>query len=265
MNDASMGGVKLSGLDALSFFYNTKKGGAKLTGAIYWCFHRQVTVAETELNKRVWSMRDTIFIKSFLRNRKITNISTNEVLPGTAHENGCGAQSLRQAADELGVKHLPKHGVFHGESIKDKSAELAIHKATMEPLATGRGDTIKLDMGYASVAQILAAARAMGLKGRLYSSRRNWAEMHLLRPEAEVWRKINGYSSIKLGSVPFLCDQERLLLHCKAGEEGHIVMLRPDGGCYDPGTGKQYSTRAEFMEQTQWKFSGWSILIHASE
>ncbi len=252
--------MQISGRDVASFFFNTRKGFGRLAGAVYWLFRWKVTVPESAVFNRIWPMRDAVFIKSYLKSRKITLAGSNHFskLPKQQYVNSCGAQCLRQAAYELGIKSLPKNRLykFDGQSIEDSSAEAAIYGITARlvrdygGLKSGPGGNLN-NGGYSGPVGIQNAIMMLGLDGRCYCSSR-LTDWYFTNNDPAGWKEVKKHCPVHRSSPPHLCRNERLLIHvCNysmanhsdAGlgvKRDHYIMKRPDGSCYDPQTGRNY-------------------------
>ena len=260
------GRVCFSGYDAASFCYNTRKGLCRFAGVFSWLFCRKISVPESVVIKQIWPDRDTRFIKSYLKNRKISSPGTMDIacfktLPAQQHAYSCIARSLQLAACELGVKRLPENDqyMFTGQSVDDPSAEDAIYAMTGRlldshgQLKPELGGNVE-NGGYSDPVGVQNAVKALGLDARLYCSSR-LVEWYFRRHYPSELKETRRCCPIHHSSPPSLCNNERLLVHIcgkrstsgngNGGQQedmGHCLMVRPGGSCYDPGTGKNHAS-----------------------
>lgn len=280
MSIMGSGFVQVSGGDAASFIYHTRSGLSRLVGACYWLFRWKVTVSEFVLQQYIWPKRDARFIRSYLKNRRISRAGTQgfSPLPKQQFDNSCGAQCLRQIAYELGIRKIPRRRGYrlNGQCMSCPSAEAALYALTAR--LVGEDGRLKPELrgdlnngGYSVPVGFRQAARALGLDSRFYCSSR-LTEWHY-RQSDPLWKEIKqcyamDYSS---SSPPSLCGNERLLVHvCDYSminpgfvttKRDHYIMQRPDGSCYDPSTGKNYVSMAAYSDASKMKPSGIHVLI----
>ncbi len=277
MSVTGNGSVQISGRDVASFFFNTRKGLSRFVGAVYWLFRWKVTVPENDIVNRIWPMRDAVFIKSYLKSRKIALVDSNHfsAVPKQQYLNSCGAQCLRQSAYELGKKSLPENMFynFDGQSIEDDSAEAAIYGVAGR-LVDERGSLkTRLDDGGGSDAiGINNAAVILGLDSRLYCSS-IMTDWYLRHSDPSRWKEIKSRCSVHRSSPPKLCNNERLIVlvsndslgsfifNSQGVKRHHYIMQRPDGSCYDPYDGKKYISIEAYSARTEMKPNGIYILV----
>lgn len=261
-------GIEISGRDAASYFYNTQTGIARLNGVAYWLLGRKVTVPERKFNNMIWHCRESHFIDTFLHSRKTKAVSHAEKpLPEQQYANSCGAQALRQVAYELGVSHLPKkkrYG-FKGQSIEDKTAEIALYAITGDLLDNSkkRLEIRPENGGYSFPGRMAFAAKALGLDARIYSSKL-LPRLYLKNKFSIEWFIASTVCPANNCSPPELSVNERyihLLITPKDTSFLHWVMERPDGSCYDPETGCNYKTLKEYKQLYGLKSTGITLLI----
>jgi len=265
----------LSGLDMASYLYHLEKKTLKaaLKAFVAYVFGRKITIPKLELIKMIWPNRDAHYIKSYLKSREITNNKqTNEkpALPIQKYNNSCGAQSLRQAAYELGVTNLPsleKVPMLSGQSIGGSRAEHGIYNITGNLYTKSLlGQKVEPEYGGESFPHnILLAIKLLELDGRFYCSSifSNIAMQLCRRTE---WFVADHYSNIHHRSPPPLCNNERLMVIINVGSKHHYIMQRPDGTCYDPAFGKNFKTMEQLFKEykktdTSASRTGISILI----
>lgn len=282
MSVAISGGcVQLSGRDAASCFYNTGKGLGRLKGFAYWLFRRKVTVPESDVVKQIWYSRDARFIKSYLNCRRTALVGSNHfgTLPKQQYRNSCAARCLQQIAYELGIKKIPgnKHHGFNGQSIRHRSAEAAIYGITGSLLSGSGGLKPNLlgnlnNGGDSGPVGIKNAARLLGLDSRFYCSS-GLTDWYFGQRNPAGWKEIKKYCPVHRTSPPTLCSNERLLIHvCNYSMLGlddndfkvrrdHYIMQRPDGSCYNPDTGINFSSVKAYSKKTGMRPSGVYTLV----
>lgn len=263
------GKLNLSGIDAASYVFHTRTGLAKLCSIFYlFCCCLSVTADETKIIGLIQKKRDARFVKSYLiHERRITPAQpspTFNTFPKQRFRNDCGAQSLRQAAYELGITQLPKNDLysFRGQPITDDSAEETIYNITGNLLNDAGNLRIinPEDGGYSYPANMLKCANLIGLDGRFYCSSL-LPRIYMSTKYAKEWAETWEYAPIHFCCPPDLYNNERLLVVVNKGSVLHYIMQRPDKTCYAPDSGNSYQTLEEYTEETQWKPSGISILI----